>query len=229
MLKAASRALAQLTDPALLGVLLISVLGAALLLVVTWLGVGEVLAHVRTFQTRWLDWLVRGAIEIGTVAVTLLLYGAIAAMIAGMLVERIARAVERRYYPGLPAPREQGIVEQLRTGISFLGAVIVVNLIALPLYLVPGANVPIFLAVNGYLLGREYFELVALRRVDARTAARLRRSHSLQVLLAGVVIAALSYLPFANLLTPVLATAFMLHVVQGLPEINRGLPGSAVR
>lgn len=229
MLKAAGRALEQLTDRALLGVLVISVLGAASVLVLTWFGVGEALAHIRTFETHWLDWLVRIVLGAGTVAVTLLLYGAIAATIAGMLVERVARAVERRYYPHLPPPRPQGLGEQLRTGISFLVAVIVVNLIALPLYLIPGANVAIFLAVNGYVLGREYFELVALRRVDARTAARLRRSHAPQVLAAGVLIAALSYLPFANLLTPVLATAFMLHIVQGLPEINQGLPGSAVR
>jgi hypothetical protein len=31
-----------------------------------------------------------------------------------------------------------------------------------PLYLLPGANLLIYLALNGYLLGREYFELAAV-------------------------------------------------------------------
>ena len=217
MLNAASRAIRQLTDPALFRVVLLSVLGTIAAFAAIWLGIGALLAHVRLFDNHWLDWLARFAVGIGAVFATVALFGSVAAVFAGFVVERIARAVERRYYPGLPPPRRQSGLEQIRAGLSFLGATVVINLLASPLYLIWGVDLPIFLVVNGYLLGREYFELVALRRTDRVNVARLRRDYAGHLLLAGAMIAALSFLPLANLLTPVLATAFMLHVLQGLP------------
>ena len=229
MLKAASRALAQMFDPALFGVVLLSVLATALTLAAIWFGLGALLTHVTLFQTRWLDWAARLVVGVGAIFGTLALFGPIAAMIAGLFVDRVASAVERRYYPWLPPPRRQSPFEQFRAGLSFLIAAIGVNLLALPLYLIWGVDVPIFLLVNGYLLGREYFELVALRRADPASMARLRRRHGPRLLLAGVMIAGLSFLPLANLLTPVIATAFMLHIVQTLSGADRGLPPLAVR
>ena len=152
----------------------------------------------------------------GQYGLAIALFGAIAAMIAGLFVDRVARVVELRYYPGLPPARTSGIGEQISGGLSFFVAFLALNLLVLPLYLIWGVDVPIFLGLNGYLLGREYFELVALRRVDRRTARLLWRSHRLRLILCGALIAAFSFVPFANLLTPVLATAFMLHIFQDL-------------
>lgn len=218
MLKAAGRAIQQLLDPALFIVLVISVAGAGLVLLACWFGIGALLADVTMFQAHWLDWLARVATGVTAFLVTLALFGAIAAVIASLFIGQVARAVERRWYPGLPPERRQSAGEQLSVSLSFLVATIGVNLLALPLYLLWGPNVLIFLAINGYLLGREYFELVALRRIDRRTVLRLRRTYPFRVFLAGMAIAALSFLPLANLLTPVLATAFMLHIFQALPK-----------
>jgi CysZ protein len=88
---------------------------------------------------------------------------------------------------------------------------ILVNLIALPFYLLPGINLALFWIVNGYLLGREYFELVALRHLDVAAARALRRRHALRIFIAGIVIAAFATVPFLNLLSPLFATAFMVH------------------
>ena len=229
MLTAATRALSQLFDPALFGVVLLGILASVLTLVGVWFGLGELLTHVTLFEMRWLDWAARIMVGVGTIFGTLALFGPIAALVAGLFVERIARAVERRYYPWLPPPRRQSAFEQARAGLSFLVGAIGINLLALPLYLIWGANVPIFLLVNGYLLGREYFELVAPRRVGPAGVARMRRAHGGKLLLAGVAIAGLSFLPLANLLTPVIATAFMLHILQNLPSADRGLPPLTVR
>jgi CysZ protein len=229
MLTAASRAFAQLFDPATLGVLLISVIGAGVMLLATWFGTASLLDHIHLFQPGWLDWLARAMVGIGTVFASLALFGGVAALIAGLLVGRVAASVERRYYPGLPPPRRQAIGESLRLGLSFLAVMIGLNALALPFYLIWGANLPIFLLLNGYLLGREYFELVAARRVDRPTLLRLRRAHGGRVLLAGVAIAALSALPLANLLAPIVATAFMLHLFYALPELREDLPRPAFR
>jgi CysZ protein len=212
MMAAAARAIAQLRDPALFGVLVISVAGAAIVLLGAWFGVAALLAHVTMFKIDWLDWLTRIVLGLGAIFATLALFGSIAAMIASLFIGRVAQAVENRYYPGLPPARRQSGSEQLRTGVSFLLSSIALNLLALPFYALWGANVPIFLAVNGYLMGREYFELVAARRLDPPGVTRLRRAHTPQLFVAGVAIAAFAAVPFANLLTPVLATAFMLHL-----------------
>jgi uncharacterized protein involved in cysteine biosynthesis len=79
----------------------------------------------------------------------------------------------------------------------------------------------LFYALNGYLLGREYFELVALRHLPAPAAAQLRRRHRVKLFWGGVTIAFLSSLPVVNLLVPVIATAFMVHVFE---QLSKGMP-----
>jgi CysZ protein len=154
---------------------------------------------------------------LGTVALGLFLFIPVAALFAGLFLDAIVDAVLARDYPGDPKPREVSLFTALASGLVFMLAVIAVNLLALPLYLVPGANLLVFFAVNGYLIGREYFELVALRHVSAREARQLRRRHRLRVLAAGVVIALALSVPIANLFAPLFGAAFMVHVFKGLP------------
>ena len=82
--------------------------------------------------------------------------------------------------------------------------------------LAPGINVFLFLGLNGYLFGREYFEVVALRRFDVAGARQMRQRFGARVFIGGVVIAALFALPLVNLVAPVIATAFMVHIFQEL-------------
>jgi CysZ protein len=101
-------------------------------------------------------------------------------------------------------------------GVKFFLVVLVVNLVALFLLLVPGVNLIAFYAGNGYLLGREYFEMVAMRHLSLEEARRLRKANLATVFLAGLIIAGLASVPIANLLTPLFATAFMVHVYKSL-------------
>jgi uncharacterized protein involved in cysteine biosynthesis len=102
-----------------------------------------------------------------------------------------------------------------------MGLTILLNLLVLPVYLfVPGLNFFVFLGLNGYLFGREYFEVVALRRLEPDAARTLRRRFAGRVFLAGAAIAGLFAVPFVNLLAPVVATAFMLHFFEGLPRFE---------
>jgi CysZ protein len=225
MLRALSRAVAQLFDSATFGILAVSVAGAAAVSVALAAGTDLLVTRLTLFRVHWLDWLAHLAVGIGSALLAVALFGAVAAMIAGLFVDRVARAVERRYYSGLPPARSSGVGEQLIGGLSYLIAALVLNLLALPLYLFWGANAVIFLGLNGYLLGREYFELVALRRVDRRTARLLWGAHRIKLILCGAIIAAFSFVPLANLLTPVLATAFMLHIFQDLTAFEEACRG----
>lgn len=91
---------------------------------------------------------------------------------------------------------------------------IVLNLLVLPLYFVPGLNLVIFLATNGFLLAREYVTMLAARRLDSHEARRLWKSRRGQAWFAGISFAALSAIPVVNLAVPVLAVAATAHLVE---------------
>ena len=98
----------------------------------------------------------------------------------------------------------------------FVLTVLGVNIIALILFFFFGLGVPIFFIANGYLLGREYFELAAMRFLPVEQARALRKQHSHRVFLAGLLIAGFLAIPLLNLLTPLFATAFMVHIYKML-------------
>ena len=136
----------------------------------------------------------------------------VAALFVGFFLEDVAEAVEARYYPGLPPARGQGLVANLLNALRFAGVVIVANLMALILYLFSGPAAPlVFYAVNGYLLGREYFELVAARHMPFREAIALRKRHWLRAWAAGTLMAVPLTIPIMNLVVPVLGVATVTH------------------
>ncbi len=63
---------------------------------------------------------------------------------------------------------------------------------------------------------------MAARRFDGKGVRRLRRRFRGQVMLAGVAIAFLLTVPIVNLVTPVVATGFMLHVFERLRRREAG-------
>jgi uncharacterized protein involved in cysteine biosynthesis len=178
--------------------------------------VWEVLAHVSVADIWWIDVLFDVVGGLSVLVLTWLLFPAVATLMLSLFIERIITAVETRYYPRLPAPLPVSLWRSIAGALKFTSVMVVLNLIALPLYLVPILNVIVFYGLNAYLLGREYFEMVALRRLDPRSAQRLRQAHRLRFLLAGLVIAGLLTLPVVNLVAPLLAAAFMVHLVTAI-------------
>mgnify|MGYP006433068489 FL=1 len=72
----------------------------------------------------------------------------------------------------------------------------------------------VFYSVNGYLLGREYFELVALRRLGPAEATALRKRNGFKLFMTGALIAFLLTVPVVNLLAPIIATGMMVHLFE---------------
>src|SRR5207248_10115910 len=139
----------------------------------------------------------------------------------GLLLGRVAAVIEALDYPGRGPARPQPLGEILRVTLRLMLLTILLNLLALPVYLlVPGLNVFVFLALNGYLFGREYFEVVALRRLDTMATRSARRRFGGRIFIGGVVVAGLVAVPRVHLVAPVVATAFMLHLVEGLPRLQ---------
>ena len=220
MIRAFLLAVGQITEPALFGVTLRSVLATLLLALLLVGGVWYALFETTLFKLPYLEWAADVLGGLLVVALPVLLFPALVVAVSGFFLDEVVKAVERRHYPALPPGRDQGVLEGLWSALKFLGLVLVLNLLFLPLYLVPGLNLILFPALNGYLLGREYFELVAVRRMGPAEMRVMRRERRLGLFSGGVIIAFLSLVPFVNLLTPVLATAFMVHLFE---RYRRGL------
>ena len=139
--------------------------------------------------------------------------------VAGLFLDEVAEAVERTRYPADPAGRALPLGPSLATAARFTALSLAVNLVALPLVLFAGFGLVIFTLANGWLIGREYFEFAAARWVGAEEARRLRRRHAGTAFLAGLAAAVLLSVPVLNLLTPLFATATMVHLAK---RVTRG-------
>lgn len=159
------------------------------------------------------SWAVIGLV----LALSVVLMAPAAAAAASFFLDDVAAAVEARHYPALPPARPPGLARQARDAAAFLGLALAANALALVVYVaVPPLAPFVFWAVNGYLLGREYFELVAVRRLDAAAARRLRRRHGGRLWLAGVALAVPLSVPVLNLFMPILGVAVFTHQFQRL-------------
>src|SRR5215207_372844 len=217
MIAALFRAIAQLRLPALRRFVVLG-LGLALAsFVVLWIGIAVLLGRTTLFEWGPLDWLVDLLGAAAVLVLSWLLFPAVATMVMGLFLERIAAAVESLDYPGQGPARAAPLTETVATTVRLMSLTVLLNLLALPVYLLaPGINFFVFLGLNGYLFGREYFEVVALRRLDPTAARAARRRFAGRVFAGGVIIAGLFAVPFVNLVAPVVATAFMVHLFEGL-------------
>jgi uncharacterized protein involved in cysteine biosynthesis len=216
-----ARALADLRDRRLWGVAAAAValtlaLLAAVFTAAAWaLGVGSDLS----FTLPWI-----GVVEIGggatgalwtlaALVASLFLTPPVAALFIGMMLDWVVDAVESRNYRGLPPARPVPWLRQMGAAANLLGLMILANLAGLVLWiLLPPAAPFVFLAINGWLIGREYFELVAYRRVDPATARALRKKNGLTTTALGAAIAAALAIPVLNLLAPLLGVAAITHM-----------------
>lgn len=141
----------------------------------------------------------------------------VAAAFVGLFLDEIADAVEARHYPGLGKAHTLGLWREVRAAVLFAAFVLAVNAVALVVYLFAGPLAPlVFWAVNGYLLGREYFELVAARRLGPEGVTKLRRRHRITIWLAGTLMAIPLSVPVLNLVVPLLGVATYTHLFHRL-------------
>ena len=224
-LACAAAAVGQLGDPRFRRVLLTGLgLTIALLVgtyaiflgVLDWL-VPEELTLPFIGPVTWIDDLLSGASILLMVFLSAFLMIPVASAFTSLFLDDVTDAVEARHYPHLtPAPRLR-ISEGIRDSLGFLGVLILANLLALIFYLIFAPAAPlIFLALNGFLLGREYFQLIARRRLGAAGARKMRRRHAGAIWITGMLMAAPLVVPILNLLVPVLGAATFTHLFHRL-------------
>ena len=207
------RALGQLDDRVFLGVLLQSVLLAALCFALLHIGTFWVV-HEALALHGWLAWTVDILGTIGTWFLALWLFIPIAALIGTLFIERVADAVERRYYPYLRPASGASLAMQAWDGLAVGLRILGLNVLALALaLLIPGIGLLAAWAIGAFAIGRGLFVAVAMRRMPRPAAEALYRRHRGAVLAQGGILALAAYIPAFNLLIPVIGTAAMVHVL----------------
>ena len=227
MIDAAVKALSQILSPAMRSILWRSIGLALVLIVVLAIGLQRLLSWLATSGEVWLEaalgpsyqtpldilaWIVSIAAGLGIVFGAVLLMPAITSLVASLFVDEVADQVERAYYPaerpGMALPLGISIPEGVKTALL----TILVYLIALPFVLFAGAGFIIFFLATAWLLGREYFELAAMRFRSPQEAKAMRKDNAATVFMAGLFIAAFVSIPVVNLATPLFGMAFMVHM-----------------
>ena len=163
------------------------------------------------FAERLVSW---GSLFLMVVLSTFLMVP-VASAFTGIFLDEVADAVEARHYPHLgPAPH-LGLGDSIRESLSFLGVIIVANLAVLILYFTPLAPF-VFYGLNGFLLGREYFRMIAVRRLGRQGAKQTFRANLLTVWSAGALMAVPLTFPILNLVVPILGVATFTHLYHRL-------------
>ena len=227
ILNAFLAALAQLSDPRFRRALWLGVaLAVALLFAMYALFLGAIGLFVS--DTLTLPWVgevtgITTLLSIASIAVMLVLsvflMVPVASAFTGLFLDDVADAVEDEHYPGLPAPVRPGFVAALLDSARYFGVLVALNLVGLTLFLFTGPlGIVALWLINGYLLSREYFTMVALRRHSPEQAAALRRDNRITLWTAGVLMAAPLSIPLVNLFIPVLGAATFTHLYHRLVQ-----------
>lgn len=177
----------------------------------------------------WMSFVLAILAGIGLALALALLISPVTAVIASLFLDDVAEVIEKKDYPSDPPGHAMPLGEALVSSVKFFGVVILGNMIALLLLFIPGVNLIAFFLVNGYLLGREFFEFAAMRFRTPADARAFRAKHGSTVFMAGLVIAAFLAIPFLNLLTPLFAASLMVHLHKSVSKRDPSFSGQLSR
>ena len=227
MIDAAVKALAQILSPPMRSILWRSIGVALVLITVVAIGLQRLLSWFATYGEGWaeaalgpgfhtplyaLSWIISFAAGLGIVFGAILLMPAITSLVASLFVDEIADHVEREHYPAERPGTALPFGLAMREGVKIALLSILVYLIALPFVFVAGVGFLAFFIATAWLLGREYFELAAMRFRPPEEAKAMRRDNAAIIFTAGLIIAAFVSIPIVNLATPLFGMAFMVHM-----------------
>jgi CysZ protein len=220
MLAAAYEALNQMFTPPFRATLWKVLALTLAVLALVWAGIDRVavrfLLDPAWFPYPWIATVISFAFGAGLMIGLAFLVAPASSLVAGLFLDDLAELVEQEIYPegargvALPAGRAAWLASK------FAAVSLAVNFVALILFFFAGIGALAFFVANAYLLGREYFELAALRFRPLEEVRRLRKQHAVQLFLAGFFIAAFVAVPIVNLLTPLFGVAFMVRLYKQL-------------
>ena len=182
------------------------------LLVLAWFGLERLISYFVTIDNPWIATIVAVLAGVGVFIAMIFLVAPISALVAGFYLDELAEQAELTSSPVWPAGQALPAGQAAALAARFALIALLINLGALMLLLVPGVNAIAFIAANAYLMGREFFELAAMRYRPLEEARAMRRAHAPYIFVAGLPIAFFLSVPLLNLLTPLFSAAYMTRV-----------------
>ena len=171
----------------------------------------------------WLGALINVGGVLFTIALSIWLMVPVTSAIIALFLDEVAQAVEARHYPHLPKQTATKLQDQILVGIRFLGILLLANIGALVLSMIVPLLAPfVFWATNGYLMGREYFQMAAMRRMPRAQAQELFQRHQGSIWTAGILMAIPMSIPLVGLFIPILGAATFTHQFERLRALPSG-------
>tara|TARA_R110002096_G_scaffold11251_14_gene41835 strand:- start:572 stop:1261 length:690 start_codon:yes stop_codon:yes gene_type:complete len=212
MLRAFSLSVGQLFSGPILGVLGACVMLSTACFVGLWFGIDWAIETWLEGSEGFLaDIASMGGGFLAALLLAYFLFPVVATAFLSLFLERIAKTVEDQYYPHLPPAKGLPVLPALAVTLRFVVLMIAANALLLVLLFFPPIYAVAWFVVNGWLIGREYLELVAMRRISVRETDQLRKRRGTETLITGVVLAVLLPIPVFNMVLPVFATCVMVH------------------
>ena len=171
----------------------------------------------------WLGALINVGGVLFTIALSIWLMVPVTSAIIALFLDEVAQAVEARHYPHLPKQTATKLQDQILVGIRFLGILLLADIGALILSMIVPPLAPfVFWATNGYLMGREYFQMAAMRRMPRAQAQELFQRHQGSIWTAGILMAIPMSIPLVGLFIPILGAATFTHQFERLRALPSG-------
>jgi CysZ protein len=211
MIKAAYRALGDLTSPEFRSILWKAIGLTLLMFIAVFLAVQAAFWFLTFFPSPWIETLVAIGTGLGLLLAFFFLMAPVTAIFAGLYLDDVAAKVEKRHYPNEPEGKALSTFRALRISVQFGLLVLFVNIFALPLVFT-GFGAIVLVVINAYLLSREYFEMVAMRFMDQQDAKDFRKENGAAVFVAGFLPAVMSLVPIVNLTVPLFSTSYFVHL-----------------
>ena len=202
MFKAFFSAINDVTSPEFRSVLWKSIGLTIILFIAILVGIETLLSFVTLVPWPWLQTTMALGTGLGLLAAFFFLAGPVIAMFAGLFLDNIAEKVETRHYPRDVRGTPLAMIPAFFFGLKFASVALLVNIIVLPLIFFAGFGAVLLVIANAYLISRQYFE----------AASALRQKNGRMLFFAGVIPALISLIPIVNLIVPLFATSYFVHI-----------------
>ena len=220
MIRATFKALGDLLSPELHAIL-VKAIGLTIgLFIVVFLAAEILISTLTLLPWPWAETLLAIGTGVALFVAFFFLMAPVMAVFAGFFLDDVAARVERLHYPRDAPGQPLATAAAITLALQFGAIVLLVNLAVLPLVFT-GIGAVALIAANAYLLGREYFEMVAMRHMPVADARHLRRENTAMVFAAGLLPAFLSLVPVLNLAVPLFATAYFVHIFKTVAASSR--------
>jgi CysZ protein len=159
----------------------------------------------------WFSWIIEWVGGALTLIMAYFLFPLTFPLITAMFLDAIASHVEKKHYREEKDIKLATFKRTIVPTIKFVLLSLTVNIICFPLYFTPVIGIFAYFIINGYLYGREYFQMIGLRYHDEKELKILRKGNKIALWVAGVLIVIGFTTPFVNLCAPIFATIFAVH------------------